>query len=62
MMTLEQIRNALRDRRPKLVAEATGLHPNTVRDVRDNPKANPTYRVMLALSRYLEGNVGKNHG
>jgi hypothetical protein len=62
MLTLEQIKEALRDRRPKMVAEATGLHPNTVRDVRDNPKANPTYSVMLALSRYLEGNAEKNNG
>ena len=53
MLTLEQIREALRDRRPNMVAEATGLHLNTVRDVRDNPKANPTYKVMKALSDYL---------
>jgi hypothetical protein len=53
MLTLEQIREALRDRRPGLVAEATGLHLNTVRDVRDNPTANPTYKVLKALSDYL---------
>jgi hypothetical protein len=53
MLTLEQIREALRDRRPGLVAEATGLHLNTVRDVRDNPAANPTYKVLKALSDYL---------
>ena len=53
MMTLEQIRQALIDRRPGLVAEATGLHLNTVRDVRDNPEANPTYKVLKALSDYL---------
>lgn len=53
MMTLEQIRQALRDRRPGLVAEATGLHSNTVRDVRNNPSANPTYKVLKALSDYL---------
>lgn len=53
MMTLEQIREALRDRRPGLVAEATGLHLNTVREIRDNPDANPTYKVLKALSDYL---------
>lgn len=53
MMTLEQIREALRDRRPGLVAEATGLHLNTVREIRDNPHANPTYKVLKALSDYL---------
>jgi hypothetical protein len=53
MLTLEQIKEALRDRRPSMVAEATGLHFNTVRDVRDNPNANPTYKVLKALSDYL---------
>lgn len=53
MMTLEQIKQALRDRRPGIVAEETGLHVNTVRDVRDNPGANPTYKVLKALSDYL---------
>lgn len=36
-----------------MVAEATGLHLNTVRDVRNNPNANPTYKVLKALSDYL---------
>lgn len=53
MLTLEQIKEALRDRRPGMVAKATGLHFNTVRDVRDNPNANPTYKVLKALSDYL---------
>lgn len=54
MMTLESVREALRDRRVSMVAKATGLHYNTVRDVRDNPEANPTYKVLKALSDYLE--------
>ena len=53
MLTLEQIRAALRDRRLAKVAEATGLHYNTIREVRDNPDANPTYKVIKALSDYL---------
>lgn len=59
MMTLEQIRQALSDRMPGKVAEATGLHYNTIREVRDNPQANPTYKVLLALSDYLEGRHDK---
>lgn len=55
MMTLKCIKYALRDRRPGMVAKATGLHLNTVRDVRDNPNANPTYKVLKALSDYLKG-------
>lgn len=54
MMTLEQIRQALSDRMPIKVAEATGLHYNTIRQVRDNPNANPTHKVLQALSDYLE--------
>ena len=54
MMTLEQIRQALSDRMPIKVAEATGLHYNTIRQVRDNPDANPTHKVLQALSDYLE--------
>ena len=53
MLTLEQIRESLRDRMPARVAEATGLHYNTIREVRDNPDANPTYKVLKALSDYL---------
>jgi len=60
MMTLEQIRNALSDRMPAKVAEATGLHYNTIREVRDNPSANPTYKVLVALSDYLEGREVSN--
>jgi pyruvate dehydrogenase complex dehydrogenase (E1) component len=54
MMTLEQIRQALSDRMPIKVSEATGLHYNTIRQVRDNPDANPTHKVLQALSDYLE--------
>lgn len=38
-----------------MVAEATGVHYNTVRSVRDNVDVNPTYKVLKALSDYLEG-------
>ena len=53
MMTLDQIKAALADRRISMVAAGTGLHVNTVIEVRDSPKANPTYRVLKALSDYL---------
>lgn len=54
MMTLGEIRDALQDRRVDKVADATGMHYNTVREVRDNENANPTWRVMKALNDYLE--------
>lgn len=43
-----------------MVAEATGLHYNTIKAVRDNEGANPSYKVLKALSDYLEG--AKQHG
>lgn len=55
MLTLEKIREALQDRRAAKVADATGLHYNTIREVRDNPESNPSYKTVVALSDYLEG-------
>jgi len=55
MLTIEAIRLALRDRRLSMVSEATGLHYNTIKAVRDNESANPSYKVLKALSDYLEG-------
>jgi len=54
MMTLEAIREALQDRRLLMLAEATGVHYNTIKNVRDNQYGNPSYKVMKALSDYLE--------
>lgn len=54
MLTIEEIRSRLRDRKIRHISRATGLHENTIRDVRDNPYANPTQRTLKALSDYLE--------
>ena len=62
MMTLNDIRLALHDRRIGLVAQATGLHVNTIRDLRDSENTNPSYRVLVALSDYLEKNAAKIEG
>ena len=55
MMIIEQIKLALKDRRISMVSTATGVHYNTIRGVRDNENANPSYKVLKALSDYLEG-------
>jgi len=55
MLTLDEIRQHLLDKRLQVVAQSTGLHYNTLKDIRDNPEANPSYRVLLALSKYLGG-------
>jgi len=54
MLTLRQIKDALDDRMLTKVADATGVHYNTLRELRNNPDANPTYKVMMAVSDYLE--------
>jgi precorrin-4 methylase len=56
-MTLEEIRAALRDRKISVVARATAIHPNTIRSILKDIEANPTHRVIKALSDYLSGGV-----
>lgn len=56
-MTLEQIRAALADRKVSVVARATKVHPNTIRNLLKDPAANPTHRVIKALFDYLSGGV-----
>jgi ribosomal protein L10 len=53
MLTLDDIRERLKDRRLLVVAEVTGIHANTLREVRDNPLANPTYKVFKSLNDYF---------
>lgn len=54
MLTIEQISSALKDRRIPVVASATGLHHNTIAAIRDGKVKDPSHRVILALSNYLE--------
>lgn len=60
-MKLEDIRELLKDRRVSIIAESTGIHFNTIREIRDNENANPTYRVMTKLTDYLESNNGRSN-
>lgn len=53
MLTLEDIKRRLSDRRLSRVAEATGLHYNTVRNIAIGENKNPTYDVLKTLSDYL---------
>lgn len=55
MITPEQARAMLQDRRLDKVAEATGLSVQTIRELRDNPDVNPKWSTMEAVARYLEG-------
>ena len=44
-----------------MIAEATGLHENTIRQIRKDENSNPTYKVMAALSEYFEKERMLNH-
>lgn len=52
-MKISELRLLLQDRRLSVVAEKTGVHYNTLRAIRDNDSANPTARVVDALTEYL---------
>jgi len=58
MMTVEEIRKALKDRRLLVVSEATKTHYNTLRDIRDGVTKDPKHATVVALSEYLEGRNG----
>lgn len=55
MLSLEEIRERLQDRRLRVIAEKTSLSYPTVLNVRDNIRSNPTYEVLKKISEYLEG-------
>jgi len=55
MMTLEQVKAALQDRKLKAVAQATGLAYDTVWRVATGRMERVSYETVKALSDYLEG-------
>lgn len=59
MLDLDEIRAKLADRRLNVVADATGLHRNTVSDIASGRIINPSYLAVKALSDYLTGKVGE---
>ena len=55
MNEIEWIRVALVDRRPKIVAQRTGLHVNTIMRIRDGREGNPKINTLNLLAAYLIG-------
>lgn len=55
MLTIDQVKAALQDRRIDLVASASGVGYSTVRDIRSGANTNPTYETLAKLSAYLQG-------
>lgn len=53
LMTLQQIQDALKDRRLYVVAKETGLTYPTVKKMADGKELNYTLNTIKAVSRYL---------
>ena len=62
MLTLEEIRAMLLERKLKVIAERTGLAYDTVRRIAYGYAQEPTYNTVKILSDYLQGesNAGKS--
>ena len=56
LLTIEQIKHKLHDRRLEVVALATGLHYNTLRYIRDTHQKNVKYETLEKLSIYFAEN------
>ncbi len=54
MLTPEQVTQGLQDRVIAVVAEKTGLHPNTVRKMKSGEFKEPPFSTISKLSDYLE--------
>lgn len=53
-MTIEEIREKLKDRNLKIVAEKIGIHHNTIYKIAHGVN-NPNYSTLLKLQDYLNG-------
>ena len=53
MMEMHEIQEALKDRKLLMVAEATGMHYNTIRAYANGTIKRPSVDVVKRLSDYL---------
>lgn len=54
ILTIDDVRTALADRKLTKVAEETGLKYHTVMEVANGKRENPTYETYIALVNYLK--------
>lgn len=54
-MNIKEVSEALKDRRLHMVAAATGLHVNTIREIRDGLTTDPKTSTLNKLVEYLRG-------
>lgn len=55
MLTVKEIQEKLEDRKLQVVADKTGVHYNTLKNIKDGKNTNPTFKVIKSISEYLEG-------
>lgn len=55
LLDVAEVQKALQDRKLSVVAEATGIHPNTLSMLRRGEQENPTLKTLKALSDYFNG-------
>lgn len=53
VLTLNDIKRLLADRRLDIVSNATGVHRNTLAAIRDGKNDNPTFKTLQSLSDYF---------
>jgi len=56
MLTLEEIRDKLRDRNLSKVSRLSGVGYNNLYAIAKGHRKNPTYKILEKLSIYLEQN------
>lgn len=54
MLSIEEVVMLLQDRAIPVVAERTGIHYNTVLNIKNGTNKNPSYEVIKKLSEYFE--------
>lgn len=57
MLTIEEVRERLQDRKLRVVSEQVGLAYDTVWRVKSGKSKRISYDVIKVLSDYLEGNT-----
>lgn len=53
MLTIQEIKDALSDRKLTVVSDATGINRNTLAAIRDGQNLNPRSETVRKLSEYL---------
>ena len=59
MLTVDEIKERLQDRRLLVIAETTGIHYATILSIKTGRVTNPSYETVKALSDYLANDANE---